>query len=244
MGQTEATGLLGAALLLAGLAVLLFAPRRSSLTPRTREITEALARIRQATQRRWRILCSRGRLWRARRRHNRRVHRAEALVRRYAEPAPLSALHKLKLYEDRLECGGAVVVLGHRLHASVESAGSVAVKHRSTLTRMGVGGLLMGPLGVVAGAAARKAEEVDHRELYLLVETETGGITVAFNPDDGPALRQLAQQINNAARNVERAKAEREAAHAAAVAQLEAAWDDVAGIEQAEAAVARVQKAR
>ena len=72
------------------------------------------------------------------------------------------------------------------VQARVDTAGNLAAyaKSRSTLTRMGAGGLVLGPVGMLIGATAKKSKDVkvDKRELYLLVEAETWADTVETGP--------------------------------------------------------------
>jgi hypothetical protein len=46
--------------------------------------------------------------------------------------------------------------LSPALNAAVDTAGNIYVKGRTTLTRMGAGALLAGPLGFMVGVSAKK----------------------------------------------------------------------------------------
>jgi hypothetical protein len=105
------------------------------------------------------------------------------------------------LFEDRLQAPDGTHPLHPEITASVDAAGNMAVKSRSTLTRMGVGTVVAGPFGLVAGAAARKSKKIDTRELYLLVDGGVWATMGKFNPDKGAAVRAFAQAVMVAARN-------------------------------------------
>lgn len=100
---------------------------------------------------------------------------------------------------------------------------------------MGAGGLVLGPIGILIGATAKKSKDVkvDTRELYVLIEAETWAETVKIDPDKGTEARALAQAINVAARNVERAKAERIQRVNLAQERLRTVQDDQSSIEMA-----------
>lgn len=117
---------------------------------------------------------------------------------------------KFVLYEDRIETPEGPQPLTPDLVASVDTAGNIAqsVKSRSTLTRMGAGTLVAGPIGLLVGATAKKTKTQtrDTRELYLLIDGGTWMSSAACNPDQGAQVRQFAQQVTVAARNVEQAR--------------------------------------
>lgn len=160
------------------------------------------------------------------------------------------------LYEDRLAWapGGGTWTyfpLGPDVKTQVDSAGNIYSTERTTLTRMAAGGAILGKAGVVAGAAARKTNTHDSRELYLLVEGSEFSVVVSCAPDDGSKVRQLASQIVNAEHQAAALQAQRPLAVAEAEAALAAAKADVeavnaahAAVEAAKAANGRVEAAR
>ncbi len=81
------------------------------------------------------------------------------------------------------------------LTATVDTAGGLATTSRSTLSRMAAGDLLLGPLGVVAGAAARKSRVVDTRELYMLIEGKGFASLIVCDPNGGVRAREVAAEI-------------------------------------------------
>lgn len=98
-----------------------------------------------------------------------------------------------KLYEDRVETSKGTIPLTPGVLADVNTSGNLAIGGRSTLTRMGTGAIVAGPLGFMVGMAAKKDRKVDTRELYLIVQSESGGgAVVACSPDQGEKVRQFA----------------------------------------------------
>lgn len=82
------------------------------------------------------------------------------------------------------------------VRASVETVGQI--RERSTLTRVGAGATLGGPIGAVLGALLRK--KVDDREVYLAIDGDQYGWMVQVRPAQSGAARQFAAAVNNAAR--------------------------------------------
>jgi hypothetical protein len=126
--------------------------------------------------------------------------------------------------------------------ADVDAAGSLAVTHRPTFTRAAAGGLLFGPIGVLGSLAVRKREVHDGRELYLLIETEAGGLVVQCPGDDGLVARQFALAVGTVARDLDAHDAQRDAiarAARAAVARIEA---DTATTDAARVAAERARR--
>lgn len=140
---------------------------------------------------------------------------------------------KLVLYEDRLSYNGHDVPLTPDIHASVDTAGDMFTKSRSTFTRIGVGAMLLGPVGLVAGAAARKSKVRDARELYLMVESEAFAAVVTCDPAHGATVRRLAVAIMNKARDVHGAAARHYAAVATAHVALDQVRADTGSVETA-----------
>jgi hypothetical protein len=146
------------------------------------------------------------------------------------------------LYEDRLAWapGGGTWTyypLGPDVKTQVDTAGNIYSTERTTLTRMAAGGAILGKAGVVAGAAARKTNTHDSRELYLLVEASEFSVVVSCAPDDGSRVRQLASQIVNAGHQAAALQAQRPIAVGEAEAALAAAKADVEAVNAAHAAV-------
>lgn len=131
--------------------------------------------------------------------------------------------------------------------ARVDTAGNLAAysKSRSTVTRMAAGGMLLGPAGLVAGAAARKSKDrvKDVRELYVLIESEEWAETVRLDPDQGEAARRLVQQLNLAAPHVEQVLRTRELTAERLRGEVTAVERDIAAIEAAKSARAAVPPA-
>ncbi len=118
--------------------------------------------------------------------------------------------------------------------ARVDTAGNLATNSRSTLTRIATGGVLLGPVGALIGATAKKRTKEDARELYLLIEDPNFGALVQCDPNDGPKVRQLALQIEQTAREAAKLKEQRASSIQKCNKNLEIAEADTASIEQAE----------
>jgi hypothetical protein len=171
--------------------------------------------------------------------HTRNVKQARKQVERAAAPIKIQKLGGVLVTDERLMTPNGPHPLTPDVQARVDTAGSLAAyaKSRSTLTRMGAGGLVLGPVGMLIGASAKKSKDVnvDKRELYLLVEAETWAETVEINPDKGKQARELAQAINLAARNVDQAKRQRGEAIRVANQHLAEVEQDIAAITEARA---------
>ncbi len=125
--------------------------------------------------------------------------------------------------------------------ATVDTAGNLAVQSRSTFTRMAAGGLLLGPVGVVAGGVAKKNKVLDMRELYLLVDTPTLSSVIQCPPNAGLTARSFAAAINTAAANFQAIEARRPALIAAAQSALDRARADVGMLNAAKEALAQAE---
>ena len=119
----------------------------------------------------------------------------------------------MTLNDENIKTKSGLHALTVNVKAAADSAGALTKTHssRSTVTRMGAGTLVAGPLGLLAGAAARKGktQTVDTRELYLLIEGDDWPDLIKCNPKHGKKAREFAQQINVAARTAEGVKSER-----------------------------------
>jgi hypothetical protein len=200
----------------------------------------------------WALLRARLALGRARGAHAAAVRRAESGVRR-AERQQSSAIaavdRRIVALEDprgpRIGAFGPVTLHELRIitpagevpldgvEATVDSAGNLSETKRATLTRMAVGGLVLGPLGAVLALGFQKKRTVDHRELYLLIEAGPASCVLQVKPDTGAAVRAFAVRVNAAATGVARARARIAADLARARAELEATREDVSALETA-----------
>jgi len=117
--------------------------------------------------------------------------------------------------------------------ATVDSAGALSERKRTTLTRLAVGGALLGPLGAVLALGFPKRTKVDGRELYLLIEAGAASCVVQVRPDDGARVRAFATQVNAAASLVDQRRARTAAELAATRAELAAVREDHAALDVA-----------
>jgi hypothetical protein len=80
---------------------------------------------------------------------------------------------------------------------------------------------------------AEKTVGYDTRELYLMIEGPDFASVIQCRPDDGPEVRYLAAQINNASKSIHSVLQAREQAIAQAKRKLQAIRNDRTGIETA-----------
>jgi hypothetical protein len=174
-------------------------------------------------------------LKRAEKQYTKGVRSLEKQLEKAQHPAKLDGIWSTKswakLYEDRLETSKGKYRLTPGLVAEVSSSGNLAIGGRSTLTRMGTGAVIAGPLGFMVGMAAKKDRKVDMRELYLIVQNEAGGVVLPCSPDAGEKVRQFALNIQTAARNAPAAAQRRTQLIADAKAALATASRDTAAID-------------
>lgn len=142
------------------------------------------------------------------------------------------ALHALRIITP----AGEVPVDGAA--ADVDSEGTLDVRKRTTLTRLAVGGALLGPLGAVLALGFPKRRTVDGRELYLLIEAGPASCVLQVHPDKGAEVRGFAVQVNAAAADAARRRGAIAAELATARAELDAMREDTTALDAARAALA------
>lgn len=77
-------------------------------------------------------------------------------------------------------------------HAQVDNGAS---SQRMTLTRVGAGAVVLGPLGAILGGMAKK----DRSRVYVLIEFATGeAISFDLSIKDEKKAREFAQKVNGA----------------------------------------------
>jgi hypothetical protein len=106
----------------------------------------------------------------------------------------------VEAFENSITINGKTFVMNTSVRAGVDMGGNFFKHSRSTLTRMTAGGLLLGPVGILAGGMVKKSKTHDMRELYLLIEGDEFAAAITCNPDRGPAARHTAAAINQAAK--------------------------------------------
>jgi hypothetical protein len=92
----------------------------------------------------------------------------------------------------------SVYLMDENVQATVETAGSISVSRRPTLTRMAAGAILPGS-ALIPGFALAKKETLDSRELYFVLEHPAGAAVIQLQPQYGQAVREVAAAINAAA---------------------------------------------
>lgn len=149
----------------------------------------------------------------------------------------LDAFGPVTLYALRLVTpAGDVPIDG--VEADVDAEGTLSVHKRTTLTRLAVGGALLGPLGAVLALGFPKRRTVDGRELYLLIEAGPASCALQVDPDAGPEVRAFALRIDAAAADAGRRRGAIAAELAAARAELDATREDTSALDTARAALA------
>jgi hypothetical protein len=116
------------------------------------------------------------------------------------------------LFEHQISVNGRNFPLDETINAAVDTSGNLARTKRATLTRMTAGGLLLGPVGILAGGMIQKKKLHDDRELYLMVEGKEFTALVTCYPDHGATVRQFAAKISQACKSVDMMNARREKA--------------------------------
>jgi len=200
----------------------------------------------------WAVAAARLRLSRARAGYASAVRRAEfgigraerrhgsaiaALDRRIVElenprGRRVDAFGPVTLHELRIVTPAGEVPLDG-VEATVDSAGNMSITKRATLTRLAVGGLVLGPLGAVLALGFQKKRTHDDRELYLLIEAGPASCVLQVKPDAGTNVRAFAVQVNARARGIGQIRAQVAAELADARARLAATREDVSGLDAA-----------
>jgi len=117
--------------------------------------------------------------------------------------------------------------------ASVDTAGALSERKRTTFTRLAIGGALLGPLGAVLALGFPKRKKVDDRELYLLIEAGAASCVLQVQPDDGARVRAFATQINAAAAHVAQRRTRTATELAAARLELAEVREDHSALDAA-----------
>jgi len=191
-------------------------------------------------------------LRRARRAHERLVDAAQREVRRVERQHSTQVAEldrSIVALEDprgpRIDTLGPVTLFALRIvtpagevpvdgvRADVDTEGSVRVRRRTTLTRLAVGGAVLGPLGAVLALGFPKRRTVDGRELYLLLEAGPASCVLQLDPDIGPQVRAFATQVNAAASGAPRRREQIAAELAASRARLAAMREDHSALDAA-----------
>jgi hypothetical protein len=145
------------------------------------------------------------------------------------------------LRQHEIKVPHGTYALDENVRATVDTAGNLATSRRATLTRMTAGGLLGGPIGILAGGLLTKGKVHDTRELYLMVEGSDFATLLTCKPDSGSRVRQFAANVNQAARQSQSLRVQRAAAIRQANADLENEKDNIGSLSSAEARLAEVR---
>lgn len=129
--------------------------------------------------------------------------------------------------------------LNANIKGYVDTAGNIAVKSRSTLTRIGGGGLLFGKVGALVGASAKKSKVIDSRELYLFLEGDDFAAALTLKADQGAQAHRFLETVIHASKRVEAERATKDQMVAANSAILAEAKADTSEIEQARRALTK-----
>lgn len=125
----------------------------------------------------------------------RRVSSLEKQLQRAHTPDKLDGFWSMKgwarLFENRVETSKGTFPLSPSVVADISTSGNLAIGGRSTLTRMGTGAIIVGPLGFRVGMAAK--------------QDDSGGVVVPCSPDQGEKVRQFALNLMASARRAPQA---------------------------------------
>lgn len=126
--------------------------------------------------------------------------------------------------------------------AFVQASGGVAVYKRGTVTRVATGGLLLGPVGALAGGVLfKKKKNVDTREVYLTIGTRDRTQVIAC-PGSGQAGAQaFAAKVSTAAKQAAVLEGGRPAKIEQVSANLARLKSDSRALDAARADVARCE---
>jgi hypothetical protein len=239
-GPLFATALVGAAVLV----VVLTTARRSK--EELRAIFAVLRSQAGLRRTRWRhaslVRRAERALHRSEREHSAAVATLDRRIAELEDPRGrrLDALGPVRLHELRLITPAGEVPLDG-VEATLDMVGNLSERKRTTLTRLALGGLVLGPLGAILALGFPKRRTVDDRELYLMIEAGTASCVVSVRPDDGARVRAFATRINGAAAVV----GERRFAVAAELADARKRLSEVREDHRAmDAARARLDSAR
>jgi hypothetical protein len=170
--------------------------------------------------------------------YKQRVRKAKGVLEAAKRPAKLSSVAGATLYDTEIKVNGRSIEYSSDLRASVDATGNIAVKSRTTATRVVAGTVVAGPVGALVGAVAQKNKVVDAKELYLLLEDSTWAEVVKCPSEQGQQVRAFAQQVNLAAPAVDGARERRRSAVAAARSALVQAESQTEALDKAHAAAA------
>lgn len=115
--------------------------------------------------------------------------------------AYLGTVGDFDFYADRIVTGdGSVLAMHPDARASVEASGSLNVTQSPTLTRMAAGSVLPGS-ALIPGFAFQKKKVHDSRKLYFTLEHPKGAALIELKPRFETSARQIALDVNQAARS-------------------------------------------
>jgi hypothetical protein len=139
------------------------------------------------------IRATRKELRTATRDHDAAVRGVERDLSKVQKPQKLASVGGHTLFDDTIKTPTGTHRLTDAVTATVDTAGNLATKSRSTLSRIGAGAVIAGPLGLLVGATAKKSQTIDKRELYLLIDGGDWASSEQLNPDRGAEARKFAQ---------------------------------------------------
>ncbi|MEH0110798.1 hypothetical protein V6N00_13890 [Tersicoccus sp. MR15.9] len=134
----------------------------------------------------------------------------------------------VRVFPSHVVIDGVEHPLTPAFSAAVDGDGAVAVKSRTTATRVITGAVVAGPAGAIVGAVAKKNQVVDSRTTYLTISDGQKVMVLVGGAQSGQALRHVAATINTLAPN----SADRWVQRSARIAEVEqqlAAFDQSAG---------------
>jgi ribosomal protein L7/L12 len=164
--------------------------------------------------------------------------RASRALADAAKPVKVAGgwMSPVTVFDDRIKANGKTLMLRADVEATVDTAGNLSRTRRYTLTRFA----LLGPFSVFTP----KGTKHDDRELFLLIESAEWAELVKCKNDQQAQVRSLAQSINLASRQLEKALADRRQRVEIAQRSLDDVRRNTDAVEQARREVQAIESDR
>lgn len=190
-------------------------------------------------------------LSRAQREYDMRVAKARAITKAARLPLEqkLGSFGAMKLWGSGISCEGKNILFSEKFEITSESEGEIhsntitTGSRRPTLTRMGVGGLVAGPVGAAIGMASQKNKVRSHvvtqddRSAFITVSSDNVHMVAEARGVASQAARQFVSDVLNASYEYDKRKALVDARLAELMPAQEAIESDTRDIDIAKKAI-------